>query len=73
MSLFDKVNGNRQITMQDIQRDPVGIGKDAGYTVPPNLAGNPQAIVQHLLQTGQIGPQQFQQLMQKARSIGGRF
>ena len=73
MSIFDKVSGNRQVTMQDIRNDPVGTGKEAGYTVPPNLAGNAQAIVQHLLQSGQIGPQQFQQLMQKARGMGGRF
>jgi hypothetical protein len=73
MSLFDKVNGQPQMDMQQLQQDPVGAAQKAGYNIPPTLAGNAQAMVQHLLQTGQIGPQQFQQLIQKARSIGGRF
>ena len=71
MSLFDKVNGNRKITMQDIQRDPVGIGKDAGYTVPPNLAGNPQAMVQHLIQSGQVSNPMLQKIMPMIQKLGG--
>ena len=70
MSLFDKVSGKRQVTMQDIIRDPVGAGKEAGYTVPPNLAGNPQAIFQHLMQTGQISNPVMQRLMPMMQRMG---
>ena len=53
MSLFDKLNGAPQINMQQLQSDPVGMAKQAGYNIPQNLAGNPQAMVQHLIQSGQ--------------------
>ena len=70
MSLYDKVSGKRQMTMQDIMLDPVGAGKEAGYNVPPNLAGNPQAIFQHLLQTGQITNPMMQKLMPMMQRMG---
>ena len=73
MSLFNKVTGQKkapEFTMQDVQNDPVGIAQKVGYNIPQNIAGNPQAMVQHLLQSGQIGPQQFQQAMQRVRNMG---
>ena len=71
MSMFDKVNGNRQVTMQDVQRDPVGMGREAGYNVPPNLAGNPQAMVQHLIQSGQVSNPMLQKIMPMIQRLGG--
>jgi len=73
MSLFDKVNGQPQMNMQQLQQDPIGMAQKAGYNIPQNLAGNPQAMVQHLLQSGQVGPQQFQQIMQRVKNMGGKF
>ena len=62
MSLFDRVNG-QQINMQQLQQDPIGMARQAGYNIPQNLAGNPQAMVQHLIQTGQVSNPMLQKIM----------
>ena len=72
MSLFDKVHGQPQMNLQQIQNDPVGMAKQAGYNIPQNLAGNPQAMVQHLIQTGQIGGPKLKQAMQMIRQLTGK-
>lgn len=69
MSTFDKVM-NRQPTMQDIQKDPIGMGRKAGYQIPDNIGNNPQAIFQHLLQTGQITNPMMQKLMPMMQRLG---
>ena len=77
MSLFDKLNGQQpQMNMQDmmrqIQTNPMGMAQQAGYNIPQNLAGNPQAMVQHLIQSGQVGGQKLQQAMQMMQRMGLR-
>ena len=73
MSIFDRLNGggpNMQDLMQQIRNDPRGMAQRAGYQIPENLAGNPQAMVQHLIQTGQVGGQKLQQAMQMMQRMG---
>ena len=70
MSLFDRI-GN-QMNVQQIQKDPIGMAKQAGYNIPDNLAGNPQAMVQHLINSGQIGGPKLQQAMQMIRNMTGK-
>ena len=69
MSIYDRMT-NRQPTMQDIQRDPVGMGRQAGYQIPDNIGNNPQAIFQHLMQTGQITSPVMQRLMPLMQRLG---
>ena len=70
MSLFDRI-GN-QMNVQQIQQDPIGMAQKAGYNIPQNLAGNPQAMVQHLINSGQIGGPKLQQAMQMIRQMTGK-
>ena len=70
MSVFDKVTGQPQMNMQQLRDDPVGMAKQAGYNIPQNLAGNPQAMVQHLIQRGQIGGTKLQQVMKMMPRMG---
>ena len=70
MSLFDRIQGN-QPNLQQIQQDPIGMAKQAGFNIPPNLAGNPQAMVQHLIQTGQGGGPLLRQIMPLIQRMGG--
>lgn len=70
MSLFDKVNGQPQMNMQQLQQDPVGMAQKAGYSIPPNLAGNPQAMVQHLIQSGQVSNPMLQKIMPMMQRLG---
>jgi hypothetical protein len=74
MSIYDRLNSqpNMQDMMRQIQSDPMGMARQAGYQIPENLAGNPQAMVQHLMQTGQVGGQKLQQAMQMMQRMGLR-
>ena len=73
MSLFDKVNGQPQMNMQQLQQDPIGMARQAGYNIPQNLAGNPQAMVQHLIQSGQVGVPMMRMVQPMLnRLMGGR-
>lgn len=69
MSVFDKVS-NRQPTIQDIQRDPIGMGRNAGYQIPDGIGNNPQAIFQHLMQTGQITNPMMQRILPMMQKLG---
>jgi hypothetical protein len=71
MSIFDRLNGgNMQSQLQQIQRDPLGMARQAGYQIPENLAGNPQAMVQHLIQTGQVSNPLLQKIMPMMQRLG---
>lgn len=69
MNLYNRVT-NQQPTVQDIQRDPVGMGRAAGYQIPDNIGNNPQAIFRHLMQTGQIANPMMQRLMPMMQRLG---
>ena len=58
--------------LQQIQRDPLGMAKKAGYQIPENLADNPQAMVMHLIQTGQVGGSMLQQIAPMLQRVNGR-
>ena len=73
MSLFDRVNG-RQASMQEqlrrLQNDPLKMARQAGYQIPDNLASDPRAMFQHLMQTGQIKNPMMQRLMPMMQRMG---
>ena len=71
MSIFDRIQGG-QPNVQQIQNDPIGMARQAGYNIPPNLAGNPQAMVQHLIQTGQVGGPALQRIMPMMQKLMGK-
>ena len=73
MSIFDRINGqqpNMQEMMKQLQSDPGGMAQRAGYQIPQNLYGNPQAMVQHLIQSGQVGGPMLQRIMPMMRQMG---
>lgn len=53
LSMFNKLTQNPAQTLLE-----------SGLNIPSNLTNNPQGIVQHLLNTGQISQQQVNQAMQ---------
>ena len=56
--LFQELNKNQNVNVQDalaqLRSNPAQLIKQAGYNVPANLANNPQAVVMHILQSGQV-------------------
>ena len=65
-----------QMTMQDamaqLRSNPAQMVRNAGYNVPDEIAGNPQATVMHLLQSGQVGGPMMQRIQQMLNMLMGR-
>ena len=62
MSLFDMTGGQRQNPMQMMQQlrsNPAATLKQAGMNIPDGM-NDPQQIVNHLLQSGQINNARLQ-------------
>ena len=84
MSLFDSlgntptttpvINGsfNPMQALSQLRSNPVQMLSKAGFNVPENIGNNPQAIVQHLLNTNQITQQRFNQSQMMANRMMGR-
>ena len=61
--------GNMMQMLTQLRQNPVGLLQKAGFNIPANING-PQAILQHLTQTGQINQQQLNQAQQMAQMFG---
>lgn len=58
--------------MGQLQANPMEMVRNAGYDVPDELNGNPQAMVQHLIRTGQVGGQMMQRIAPMLQRMGFR-
>ena len=56
--------------MGQLQANPGDVLKTAGYNVPEELIGNPQATVMHLLQTGQVSNPLMQRIQPFLNRMG---
>ena len=65
-------NQDWNANMGQLQANPVGMLNRAGYSVPEELAGNPQAMVMHLMQSGQIGGPMMQKIQPFLQRMGVR-
>lgn len=82
MSLFDSLGANNQqqgqapkITaqqaMSQLRADPVGVLGQIGLNVPAGMT-DPQQMVQHLMQSGQIPQSKLSQAMQMMGQMMGK-
>lgn len=70
-ALFNALSGgNTGIMgmMQQFRNNPMGILKQR-FNIPENL-NNPNAIIQHLLNSGQLSQAQYEQARQMAQQFG---
>ena len=58
--------------LQQVKENPIEYGKKQGYNIPENLAGDPRAMVQHLINSGQVGGPLFQKVMPMIRQLMGK-
>lgn len=70
MSLFDNLGNknapqNPMQMLQQLRSNPVSVLQQAGYNIPAGM-NNPQQIIQHLLQSGQVSQNKFAQAQQMA-------
>lgn len=80
MSIFANLGGNQpqaaqrpdmQQLLAQLKADPAGTMKKAGLSIPAGM-NNPQQIINHLLQSGQIGNQRLQAVYQLMRQLPHR-
>lgn len=57
--------------LAQLQQNPFGLLRQRGFNVPDNIS-SPQAIIQHLMNSGQITQQQFTQAQMMAQTFGIR-
>lgn len=60
---------NPMTMLAQLKSNPLGALRQAGFNVPENLS-NPQAIIQHLMNSGQVSQQQLIQAQQMAGIFG---
>ena len=61
-----------QEQLQQIQTNPIELANQKGFNIPEELATNPQAMVQHLINSGQVGGPILQQIMPMIRQMMGK-
>lgn len=62
-------NANPMQMLSQLKSNPLGVLRQAGFNVPDNVT-NPQAIIQHLMNSGQVSQQQMNQAQQMAGMFG---
>lgn len=67
MSIFDTLGQapqtNPMQALQQLQQNPAAMLRQKGLNIPDGMT-NPQQIVQHLVQSGQVSNGRLQQVMQ---------
>lgn len=61
--------GSPMQMLQQLQQNPLGILRQRGYNLPDNMS-DPRAIIQHLLNSGQVSQQQVNAAQTMARRMG---
>lgn len=78
MSLFESLGQNQQPTqqmnpmqmVQQLKQNPAQMLSQAHLNVPQNMMNNPQQIVNHLVQSGQVPQGRLNAAMQMAQRMG---
>lgn len=71
--LFNALGGgmNPMAMLAQLKQNPLGMLRQYGFNVPDNL-NDPNAIIQHLMNSGQINQQQYNRARQMAQQFGIR-
>lgn len=64
-------NMNPMMMLSQLKSNPMALLQRAGFNIPSNL-NNPQAIIQHLMNSGQISQQQLNNAQAMAKNFGIR-
>ena len=72
MRMPNSSNNDWNAYIGQLQANPIGMLNRAGYSIPEELSGNPQAMVMHLMQSGQIGGPMMQKIQPFLQRMGIR-
>ena len=70
MNIFNQMGNEEQL--RQLQNDPIGMARQKGFNIPDELAGNPQAMVMHLIQSGQVSNPMLQRIMPMIQRMQGK-
>lgn len=62
---------NMMQMLQQMRSNPMQTLQQAGFKVPQNM-NDPNAIIQHLMQSGQLSQDRYNQLYQMAQQMSAR-
>lgn len=62
-------NNNFMYQLQALRQNPMQFLMQKRFNVPQNIANDPNAIIQHLMNTGQISQAQYNQAAQMAKQF----
>ena len=62
---------NPMALLSQLRQNPLGILRQKGFSIPNNIS-DPQAIIQHLMNSGQVSQQQLSQAQMMAQTLGIR-
>lgn len=60
---------NLTAMFQQFMGNPMQMMQRSGLNIPQNIANDPNAIIQHLLSSGRMSQQQYNQLQQMANNL----
>lgn len=62
------IGNNPMAILQQLRSNPLGFLRQRGFNVPDNIT-DPNAIIQHLMNSGQISQNQYEQARQMAQRL----
>lgn len=62
-------NNNPMMMLSQLKQNPLALLQRAGFNVPNNI-NNPQEIIQHLMNSGQISQDQVNKAQSQAKFFG---
>lgn len=65
------MNNNIMQMFQSFMQNPAQMLAQKGINIPPQMANDPNAIMRHLMSTGQISQAQYNQAQQMAQQYRG--
>ena len=63
---------NPMAMLQQLRQNPIAFLRSRGMNVPENIAGNPNAIIQHLMNSGQVSQSQYDRARQMVSGFMNR-
>ena len=68
--IYNILGGNNMLAqLNQLRSNPVQFLMSRRYNVPANLSNNPQGIVQHLLNSGQMSQEAYTRLQNQVNQI----
>lgn len=58
--------------LQNLKQNPMQFLMQKKFNVPKNVQNDPNAIIKHLMDTGQVSQQQYNRAMQMAKQFSQR-